>query len=470
MELDFQTDPAVLGRLVDDLAIGIFSISASGCFLAWSKGAEHITGYLRREVVGQPCTVLDPFCQAFCFVDNITKASGLSSTDRVAHLDSKFITRDGQVLWLHFDVTTFVDRCGLPDGTVGCFSDISDLLTTPETVNQSSTPVNPAVDDFWLLGTGSRMREVQRVVQLAGRSDHSVFLAGEPGTGKKSTARVLHHLSPRRLQPFVSIKCSNMPEDVLDYELFGCLAGALPGVNSDKVGRLAAADHGTLFVDDIDHLSPYLLSKLMRAVHAGVVLPIGATEPSSANIRLVASACHLPGSESPLAPLMDSFVKGFTICLPSLRDRLEDLPVLADHFMRQFSSKRLLNVNKIDRDAMLCMMNYAWPGNVKELSDVILHAFATVSGNTINLIDLPKPIAAAAELHTASPGVFSLSSQRSTAPPTIPVHELTAKQAAERNRIISVLQQTNGNKTAASKILGFSRVTMWKKVSKYGIE
>ena len=449
MELDFQKDPSVLSRLVDDLALGFFSINASGYFMAWSKGAEQTTGYSRGEVLGRPYTVLDASSQAFSFVLDLTKASCHSHTHQVAQRDSRFLAKDGAELLLHFDVTTILNDSGLVDGAAGCFSDVTELLDTSVTVGQSHKRVDgdPAV--FPLLGKGSRMMEVQRLIQMAGQTDQTVFLLGEPGTGKTLAASTLHHLSQRKLYPFVSVNCSNIPEHVLEHDLFGYVAGAFPGAACDKIGKLAAADLGTLFVDDIDHLSHTLLSKLLEVVQTGFVRPVGATDSCPAKFRLIAAACYFPESDLLLTSLMSSLGKGFTITLPPLRDQLEDLPVLCDHFMRQFSTICEEKVNDIDRDAMLCMMNYTWPGNVKELSDAIQQAFATVRGNSISLIDLPKAIVSAAGQHPGSSGFLSTASQRSTAPATIPVNQLTPKQAAERSQIMSVLQQTNGNKTAA---------------------
>lgn len=475
MELDFQKDPTILGRVLDSMPAGIFTVDAQGLFIAWSDGAERITGYARSEVIGNPCSILEgQNCKGFASVKEMLDQADPQMIDRVCSQECKLLSKDGRELYIHGNMRMVADEGGTVAGAVGCFTDLTEFVIANEkiTLLEEQTKQRDAFER--LAGRSAPMHEVFRRLRLAAQSDVTVFISGESGTGKELAASAIHSVSDRKHKPFIGVNCSAIPETLLESELFGHVKGAFTGATRDKVGVFQAAEGGTLFLDEIGDVSPLIQLKLLRVLQEREIRRVGDDRPMKVDVRLVTATNRDLRTLIAAGDFREDFyyrIHVFEVHLPALRDRKEDIPLLTERFMSELSQVNHGNVSSVARDALQRMMDYPWPGNVRELRNAIEHAFVTVSGDTITLFDLPSEIRVphhddARDQPSGSDAARSTPDSREK---PFDIADLTDKQKADRERVLAALHETEGNKTAAAKLLGISRVTMWKKVRKYGI-
>jgi PAS domain S-box-containing protein len=457
MELDLQKDPQILSMVLETMADGVFTVDAQGRFVSWSPGAERITGYGKEEVVGKPCRIMEgPNCKGFSTVADLLESPN-PPPEGICNQECKALTRDGRELYLHGNVRVLTDADGAIVGAVGTFTDLTSFIQANEKIALLEEQTKNRHAFQRLVGKSAPMQEVFRRLRLASQSDVTVLLTGESGTGKELAAQAVHALSARHDKPFLSINCGAIPETLLESELFGHVRGAFTGAVRDKVGIFEAADGGTLLLDEIGDMSPLLQLKLLRVLQEHEVQRVGATHPRKVDVRLIGATNKDLAALVQDGALRDDFyyrVHVFEITLPPLRERREDIPLLVDHFIREVAQGTHKSVTGIARDALQRLMDYAWPGNIRELRNAIEHAFVTVQGEKVTLLDLP--------LEIRQP---SVSPRSSGAPPRPAVADST-----ERQRILDALRQVGGSRTEAAKILGFSRVTLWKKMRQFDID
>lgn len=478
MELDFRKDPSLFGRLVDSLPLGVFTVDRDGRFVSWSEGAEQITGYPRAEIVGESCSILEgQNCKGFSALHDMLKNPDPAMLEGVHSQECKVLSKKGQVLYIHGSVRLLSEldiasgqNCVA--GAVGCFSDLTEFVLANEKISllEEQTQQRDAFER--MTGRSAAMQDVFRRLRLAGQSDVTVFLSGESGTGKELAAQAIHSVSARGQRPFIAVNCSAIPETLLESELFGHVKGAFTGAVRDKTGLFQAAEGGTLFLDEIGDLSPLLQLKLLRALQEREIRRVGDEAVTPIDVRLITATNRDLKELIENGDFREDFyyrIHVFEIHLPPLRKRREDIPLLATRFIDEQAKAQRRTVTGISRDALQRMLDYEWPGNVRELRNAIEHAFVTVQGETITMFDLPI------EIRMQQLLVEPMNSQQESrisdsisAP--IDLSELTPQQVADRERMIAALKETGGNKTAAAKLLGISRVTMWKKTRKFGLD
>jgi len=456
MELDFRKNPQLLATMIDAMVDGVFTVDAKGTIVAWSTGAARITGYSNEDIVGKTCHILEgQNCKGFSkltdFLDNPTPYPW-----GICNQECKVLGKDGRELYLFGNVSVLRDDQGQVVGAVGTFTDLTSFVLANEKIQVLEEQTRSRDAFQRLVGKSPIMQEVFRRLRLAAQGEVTVLLTGESGTGKELAARAIHALSPRSARPFFAINCSAIPETLLESELFGHVKGAFTGAVRDKVGVFQAADGGTLFLDEIGDTSPLLQLKLLRVLQEGEIRRVGDDKGITVDVRLVTATNRDLKNLLSTGAMREDFyyrIRVFEITLPPLRERREDIPMLVHHFISEGSKSHRHPITDIAKDAMQHLMNYSWPGNVRELRNAVEHAFVTVSGEVLTILDLPPEI----RTHQIRPNAGSSSST------------LSPEQKEERRRIIEVLQQTNGSKTQAAKVLGVSRVTLWKKLSKLGI-
>jgi len=459
MELDFRKNPDLLNTMIDAMADGVFTVDATGTIVAWSAGAARITGYSSQDIVGKTCHILEGHnCKGFGklieFLENPT-----SYPWGICNQECKVLGKNGRELYLFGNVSILRDEDGQVAGAVGTFTDLTSFIVANEKIQvlEAQTRFPDAFQQ--MVGKSPIMQEVFRRLRLAAQGEVTVLLTGESGTGKELVARAIHALSARSDRPFFAINCSAIPETLLESELFGHVKGSFTGAVRDKVGVFQAADGGTLFLDEIGDTSPLLQLKLLRVLQEGEFRRVGDDKGIKIDVRLITATNKDVKNLLASGTMREDFyyrIHVFEITLPSLRERREDIPLLVQHFITEGSKTRQHPVTDIANDAMQHLMNYAWPGNVRELKNAMEHAFVTVSGDVLTILDLPPELRTHQQesKHMASPA--SLVS-------------LTPEQVESRRRIVEALGQTNGSKSQAAKILGISRVTLWKKLNKLGI-
>src|SRR2546427_4466834 len=307
--------------------------------------------------------------------------------------------------------------------------------------------VESAVPDRSLLGESAAMHAVRTQVARTGPAISNVLITGESGTGKELVARAIHAASPRREQPFVPINCGAIPESLLESQPFGHVTGALTSAVQTSLGLFAAADHGTVFLDEIGEMPVHLQVKLLRVIEEKQVWAVGSTKPSRGDIRIIASTNRDLAKEVEAGRFRGDLFYRLNvvhIALPPLREHREDIPLFADHFIHELNQKLARRVRGIDRDALRALMAHPWKGNVRELEHVIESAMILSEGEVLSLGDLP--------------GGFVGES----VPPNESLRELNRQ--SERQHIMAVLTQTQFDKRKTARILGISLASLYRKL------
>jgi DNA-binding NtrC family response regulator len=309
-----------------------------------------------------------------------------------------------------------------------------------------------------LVGRSEKMQKVFDVVARVSDLTANVLILGESGTGKEMIARAIHVHGPRAQGPFVPLNCAAIPETLLESELFGYVRGAFTDARRDRPGLFQEASGGILFLDEISELSPALQAKLLRILEDKEVRPLGSNKTTKVDVQLLsASNRDLPQLVQTGAFRRDLYYRLNVICLelPPLRERPEDIPLLVEYFLEKFAKSAKRTVNGIEKDALAALMRYGWPGNVRELEHVIERAVLLGNHPTIRLEDLPA---------------YGAADNSPVAPLAAAVARAYTLRELEREYIQRVLEEANGNKTEAAKILGVDRTTLYRKLEDYRIK
>ena len=307
------------------------------------------------------------------------------------------------------------------------------------------------------LGTARSWLDILRVAETVAPTESTVLIQGESGTGKEVVARYIHSLSGRADKTFASINCGALPESLLESELFGHVKGSFTGAVKDKAGLFAAASGGTFFLDEIGETTPATQVKLLRVLQMREVIPVGATDPQPIDVRLIAATNRDLDEEIKRGTFRgDLFYRLNVIALqlPPLRERREDIPLLAEHFLHRSGELAKEEPKRLSPVAIEVLQSYDWPGNVRELENALERAVILTRGAVIDVAAFPERVVE----RKARPLI-------SDAPPANPTLD-----AIERAYITWVLQSEGGNKTRAAEILGIDPSTLYRKLSRYGVE
>jgi two-component system response regulator HydG len=308
------------------------------------------------------------------------------------------------------------------------------------------------------------LEALEEQIRRVAPQDTTLLLAGETGTGKTRLARLVHELSPRRDQPFLVVDCGALSASLIESELFGHVKGAFTGADRDRQGKLAAAGGGTLLLDEVNSLPLPLQAKLLRAVDERAFEPVGCDRPQPVRARLIA-ACNVPLEQEVAAGRFRSDLyyrlNVVAFCLPGLRDRRPAIAPLAGQFLAEFAACNRPDIGGMSAAALGALEAYDWPGNIRELRNVIERAVALAAGPEVGLEDLPEAVrAGAARPPLPAPGAPAVAPSRTLA---------GAKEEAEVVRITEALKRQGNNRLRAAAELGISRMGLYKKLRKYGL-
>jgi len=435
--------------ILESISDGVFTVDHGWRITSFNRAAEEITGVPRQEAVGRRCADVfrSSMCETACALRE-TMETGKPVVDRSAFI----VDADGRRIPITVSTALLRDERGEVVGGVETFRDLS-LVEELRNELAGRTEVGD------LVSRSPAMRRIFDVLPQAAASESTVLLEGETGTGKELLARAIHDLSPRAAGPFVPVNCGALPDTLLESELFGYKAGAFTGATRDKPGRFALAEGGTIFLDEIGDVSPALQSRLLRVLEERTFEPLGGTESVRADVRVVAATNRdLDALVEDGTFRRDLYYRVNVVRLqvPPLRDRKEDIPLLADHFVTRFNRLQEKAVTGVSRDAMAVLMAHDYPGNVRELENVIERAFVLCDEGEIERRHLPEelmPRAGPREEVAAGRGGDMASAVR----------------AAETRAILDALQRNQYNRQAAARDLGMHKSTLFRKVQALGI-
>jgi len=427
--------------ILDSIADGVFTIDREGRITSFNRAAEKITGFTKTEAIGQFC--FDVFRASICQQACALKRT-IDTGKQVVNLPVTILTKDNRELPISISTAVLRDKAGRMIGGVETFRDLSVIEELRKELDDRYTFHD-------IVSKNHRIRSIFSILPDIAESGSTVLIQGPSGSGKELFAKAIHHLSQRAEGPFVAVNCGALPDSLLESELFGHVKGAFTGADRDKPGRFAAAEDGTLFLDEIGDLSLAMQVKLLRVLQEREYEPLGTTKPNKADVRVIAA------SNRDLTELVknklfrgDLFyrINVVKIELPPLVQRREDIPLLVDHFIRRFNARRGREISGVSDAVMDILMRHDFPGNVRELENIIEHAFVLCKSGAILPEHLPPEL---------------LSSSGKSAAEAEPL------ASAEAHAIREALRQFRGNKVATARHLGVSRATLWRKLRKHGI-
>jgi len=318
-----------------------------------------------------------------------------------------------------------------------------------------------------IVGGAPAMKRVIELITKVAPTDSTVLLLGESGTGKEILAHAVHRLSARRDRPFIAINCAALPETLLESEMFGHVKGSFTGAESDKRGLFEEADGGSIFLDEVGDMSLLTQAKLLRVLQDGEIRPVGSSVVKRVDVRVIAATNRdLVEAVQSNRFREDLYFRlnVIQIRIPPLRERIDALPALVNHFITRFNAKFGKHIHAVDEAAQVLLRNYRYPGNVRELESTIAHAVIMCDGDVLTTSDLPDSVRLGTGSRLALPNYAIAHSNDVHEPERVPTLSELEEQA-----IRTTLGRLEGNQTEAAKKLGISRSTLWRKMKEYGI-
>ncbi|MFQ6757756.1 MAG: response regulator [Deltaproteobacteria bacterium] len=320
-----------------------------------------------------------------------------------------------------------------------------------------------------LAGVSRAMQTVYTLIENVGQVDTSVLITGESGTGKELVAEALHAESPRRDMPLVKFDCTSIPENLMESELFGHKKGAFTGADRNREGRILQADGGTLFLDEIGDISPLMQLRLLRFLQERTFYPVGEDRPVTVDVRVVAATNADLKQKVQRGEFREDLyyrLRVIDITLPPLRNREGDLPILVDLFLVRFSKRLNKNITGISDQALQLLADYSWPGNVRELEHVVERACVLCTDDTITTGNLPEEVRSWNRVAATTSGG---NGEEASAVNGFGVSAPVSRES-EKEHLVSIIAQTDGNKAKAARLLGIDRSTLYRKMKAYGLE
>ena len=434
---------------------GLMTVDVEGRITSWNRGMEQMTGYEASEVLGSPCAMLRGDS---CFHGPRGEGRNRCPLFQKGAIEDKrcrIQAKEGNRVTVLKHARVMRDEDGKALGAIELLTDIGGVLDLEDQVAQLRREVTGRSRFGRLVGCHPSMQQLYDLIELASRSDSSVLLEGETGTGKELVAHAIHASSRRRDGPFIRVACAALSEGLLESELFGHVRGAFTGAVSSRKGRFEAAHGGTLFLDEIGDLSDRVQKKLLRVLQEREFERVGDTRTIGVDIRIVAATNEdllRLAEERRFRQDLYYRLAVVPVRIPPLRDRRSDIPVLADYFIDRLNRAHGRDIVGLDEDAMAQLLSHEWPGNVRELENALEYSFVVARGRRIGKDHLPPALLG------AGPRVLSRS-----APVGRPGR-------ATPGRIQRALCEVRGNRTKAAAALGVSRVTLWKWMKALGLQ
>jgi PAS domain S-box-containing protein len=432
-----------LSTILNSITDGVFTVDSEWRITSFNHAAEQITGIQRNEAIGRLCCEVfrANICESACCLRH-TLETGTPIVNQSIYI----VNADGQQIPISISTAILRDSDNRIIGGVETFRDLTQVEVLRKELRKSYSFGD-------IVSKNHRMQELFKILPDIAQSNSHVFINGESGTGKELFAHAIHEFSPRADKPFVAINCGALPDTLLESELFGYKAGAFTDAKQDKPGRFALAEGGTLFLDEIGDISPALQVRLLRVLQEKQYDPLGSTKPVHTDVRIItATNKDLKKLVKKGTFRQDLFyrIHIINLTLPPLRERKEDIPYLIQHFIDRFNQLQGKNIARVSNLALHCLTNHDYPGNIRELENIIEHGFVLCQSDTIDIHHLPTHVQP--ETPIASP------------------MNLSKVKEAEKQIILEALERNNWNRKQAADEMGIHKSTLFRKITKYGIE
>ena len=431
-------------EILNCIADGVFTTDKDLRITFFNKAAEKIVGVKQEEAVGKYCfeVLRANICENECTIRYAID----KGKERIAeHIN--ILRPDRKQIPISVNASPLKDENGNVVGGVETIRDLSTIETLRKEINQNYT-----FED--IISKNHKILEIFNILPNIAESESTILIQGPSGSGKELFARAIHNLSFRKDGPFVAVNCSALPDNLLESELFGYVQGAFTDAKKNKPGRFALAERGTIFLDEVDSLTPATQVKLLRVLQEKEYEPLGATKSKKANVRVIST------TKTNLLKLVQNNefrddlyfrLDVVKIELPPLLARRDDIPLLIDHFVEKFNHKTEKMVSGVSNKVIETLMIYDFPGNVRELENIIEHAFVMCSNEEIKFKHLPMEIQ---------------ESQKEDNTRKIQIRPI---QDSECKILFEILEKHNWNKVKTAKELQLNRSTLWRKMQKYGL-
>ncbi|MBW2565536.1 MAG: sigma 54-interacting transcriptional regulator [Deltaproteobacteria bacterium] len=434
----------LLMTVLESLTEGVFTVDGNWKITSFNRAAEKITGISRQDAIGRKCW--DVFHASICQSSCALKKT-INTHKSFLDLKISIKNKDGRSIPVSVSTAVLKDSKGNVVGGVETFRDLSAVESLKKEIARGYT-----FED--IIGKHHTIQDIFDTLPDIAQSDSTVLIQGASGTGKELFARAIHDLSPRKGAPFVTVHCGALPDTLLESELFGYVKGAFTDAKGDKAGRFFLAEGGTIFLDEVGDISPSVQVKLLRVLQQNTYEPLGSNKTLRANVRIITA------TNRDLLKLIkkeiyreDMYyrISVVRIHLPTLSERRDDIPLLVDHFMEKFNVRMGKKIIRASNEVMDKLMNYGFPGNVRELENIIEHAFVLCHGDIIETEHLPRSFVSFPEKE----------------PPFI--RERTLQQT-EAELIGQTLKKYYGHRSRTAKELGIHKTTLWRKIKQYGFD
>jgi PAS domain S-box-containing protein len=426
--------------IFNSISDGVFTVDEKCIITSFNRAAEAITGFSAREAVGKYCFEIfrTEICHKHCALRDT-----LANHDPVENIQVTIITKEGCEIPVSVSTTLLRDDRGRVVGAVEFFRDLTEVEQLRTRVAKTK-----AVDN--IISASPFMRRIIQMLPDIAESECNVLIHGPSGSGKELIAEAIHNLSPRRYGSYIRLNCAALPATLLESELFGYAKGAFTDAKRNKPGQFCLANGGTLLLDEIGEMDMALQVKLLRVLNNGEYQPLGDKKMQRTNARVIAATN---------ANLREAIDKGtfredlffrlnvVSIALPPLRERPEDIPLLVEHFIGRFAKKSRKPIHSLSTNAMAVLLNYPFPGNVRELENAIEHAFVMCHGDQMEKEHLPFHILEHVEMNNGE-----------------------RRQPKNETQLIKdSLRRHRGNRSRVADELGMHRSTLWRKIKTYGL-
>lgn len=449
--------------LLESMAGGVFTLNEKGEITLWNSSMERISGYSRDEAIGKSCLLLQ-FDQ--CIGKSCPTGFHECRILEYGLIDSKECTlrhKKGHRVDILKSARLVKNENGTIRGVVETVTDLTELHEARRKAEEAARRLGERHQLHNIIGKSNPMQQVFTSIKMAAESEASILIQGESGTGKELVAGAIHYNSERSDKPLVTVNCSALSESLLESELFGHVKGSFTGAHRDRKGRFEEAEGGTIFLDEISEISPYIQVKLLRVLQEREIERVGESKKIKMNIRIITATNKDLFTEIKKGNFREDLyyrLKVFPINVPPLRDRKEDIPILINHFIRVQNKKTNKNIQGVSHQAMRIIMDHSWPGNVRELENAIEHSFVLCNMNKIDVADLPIEIRQPRKLPDTILPLFPSQSE---------YHHPIRPKKVSKEQLITLLKECEWNKAEVARRLGISRTSIWQHMKKWSI-